>query len=128
MTAVTNATDLGPESLEWVFDHIDDLLDRDVSLIAPIADKTFKDLIYVAYVGIPGGQGLFAIGVCPATAFDELYGVCCGVCPGFRVSDGDASIVEIPTGMYLEHYKLRHGPFAASVRKAIIEGDWRVRI
>ena len=126
MTAVTNATDLSPESLEWVFDHIDDLLDRDVSLIAPIADKTFKDLIYVAYVGIPGGQGLFAIGVCPATAFDELYGVCCGVCPGFRVSDGDACIVEIPTEMYLTHCKLRYGSFGASIRRDILYGEWRV--
>lgn len=125
MTPVTNAADLSPESLEWVFDHIDSLLDRNVKLIAPITDKTFKDLIYVAYVGIPGGQGLFAIGVCPATAFDELYGVCCGVCPSFSISDGDASIVEIPTEMYLAHYTLRYGEFGASIRRDIIYGNWR---
>ncbi len=124
MTCVINAGDLEPDDLEWIFDNMDVLIKRDISLIMP--DKTsgfsLKDYIYAAYVGIPGGQGLLAIGGSPANAFDELQGVCYGICPKFRIEDSDANIVEVPTGMYLEHYRLRRGPVAASVRRAIIEG------
>lgn len=124
MTCVINAGELEPDDLEWIFDNMDVLIRRDINLIMP--DKTtgysLKDYIYAAYVGIPGGQSLLAIGDSPSRAFDELHGVCYGVCPKFHIEDSDAYIVEIPTGMYLEHYKLKRGPVAAWALWATIEG------
>ena len=125
MTIATNAADVPPDTMEWIFRNVDTLIDGNINLITPSKNVSYRDLIYAAYVGVPCSQGLFAIGDSPAAAFDELAGVCYGVCPKFRISDGDASIVEIPTEMYLAHYKVRRGPFAASLRRACINGEWR---
>lgn len=125
MTTVTNAADVSPDTMEWIFRNVDALIDSNINLITPSEHVSYRDLIYAAYVGFPCSQGLFAIGDSPAAAFDELAGVCYGVCPKFRIEDSDASIVEIPTEMYLAHYKVRRGPFAASLRRDFINGEWR---
>lgn len=125
MTTATNAADVSPDTMEWIFRNLDALLEKNLKLLAPSENVSYRDLIYAAYVGFPCSQGLFAIGDNPAAAFDELAGVCYGVCPKFRIEDSDANIVEIPTEMYLTHYTLRYGTFGASIRRDVINGNWR---
>ena len=74
MTPVTNAADVSPDTLEWIFRNVDALIDSNINLITPSEHVSYRDLIYAAYVGFPCSQGLFAIGDSPAELiYNEMH-------------------------------------------------------